>query len=113
MQYTNEFPIEQMEMKVYFKHGIAQSELYQDAGDGYGYQVDDYTLHEFEMVGSATEIVINQTRSGKRHPDYETFKIELIGLPFKAKVCEVDGNQVPIKNGRIVVNVNFKNLTIR
>ncbi len=113
MQYTNERPIDEMTLKVYFKDGLAKSELYQDAGDGYGYLADDYTLHEFELVGSDTEMILRQDKSGKRRPDYSTFKLELIGLPFEPKSCNVDGKIVAIENNSCVVAADFKTITIK
>ncbi|MEM8908641.1 MAG: TIM-barrel domain-containing protein, partial [Bacteroidota bacterium] len=37
-QYTSEAPIEQLQLRLYFKEGQTESQLYEDQGEGYAYQ---------------------------------------------------------------------------
>ena len=108
MQYTNERPIEEMLLRVFYKKGTALSELYQDSGEGYEYKNGEFCLHSFELNGSKEKITISQSRSGNWSPTYGTFKLELVGLPFDGKNCLVDGEAVEVVDNVCIVPFDFK-----
>lgn len=112
MQYSDERAIEQMTLKVYFKNGNANSELYQDAGDGYGYEQGQYALHLFELIGNDNSLRIRQQRAGQLSPTYDTFKVELIGLPFEAKQCVVDGQLIEIVENAVILPSDFEEMLV-
>lgn len=117
-QYVGEKVIDELKFDVYYKPGKESSQLFEDAHDGYDYKKGRYSFREFNLIGKEKELIIQQHKSGKYDAPYQTFKLELHGLPFKvAKVkidkegflCEdivVDGETT------IVVDKNFRELVI-
>lgn len=109
MQYTRERPIEEMTLRAYYKRGVAHSELYQDDGDGYGYRTGQYVRHTFELNGTEHQMVLRQRRQGDWKPPYRTFRVEVIGLPFDAVACRVDGQMIaPETDGAWVLPADFQ-----
>ena len=96
-QYVGEKVIEQVTLDVYYKEGKENSELYEDATDGYDYIKGRYSLRDFSLLGKKDELIIQQHKSGKFITTYETFKINLHGLPFKIAKVEVDNVEIPFK----------------
>lgn len=89
-QYVGEKVIDKVTLDVYFKEGKEQSELYEDAGDGYDYIKGRFSLRSFNLVGKKNELIVQQHKSGKYTTPYEVFKVNLHGLPFKILKIEVD-----------------------
>lgn len=61
-----------------------------DAQDGYDYAKGRYNLRSFSFTGKENEVIIQQHKDGSYSIEYETMKIELIGLPFKINEIEID-----------------------
>jgi len=116
-QYVGEKIIEQLELDVYFKMGKETSEVYEDAHDGYDYKKGRYSLRNFNQVGKMNSLTIQQFKSGTFITTYETFKINIHGLPFKIKSIEVDNEEIDIKmlNGKVTFEVTneFRELHIK
>ncbi len=115
-QYVGEKDIEQLELDVYFKKGKEVSEVYEDAQDGYDYKKGRYSLRNFTQVGKKHSLVIQQFKSGKYTTTYDTFKINIHGLPFTIKSIQVDNEEIDIKmsNGDVTLEVTkeFRELHI-
>lgn len=115
-QYVGEKKIEQLDLSVYFKEGVEQSTIYEDAGEGYDYAKGGYSIRNFRMRGKATELIIQQFKDGTYITPYSTLKININGLPFKIESLEVDNEIVPLKlvrrNGDncIEIDKNFNEL---
>ncbi len=105
-QYVGEKVIDQLEFDLYYKEGKEISEVYEDAHDGYDYKKGRYSLRNFNQVGKKTSLTIQQFKSGKFTTSYNTFKINIHGLPFKIKKIEVDNEEIDIS--RINGNVTFE-----
>ena len=105
-QYVGEKVIEQLELDLYYKEGKEISEVYEDAHDGYDYKKGRYSLRNFNQVGKNNSLTIQQFKSGKFITSYNTFKINIHGLPFKIKNIEVDNEKIDIS--RINGNVTFE-----
>jgi len=50
------------------------------------------------LTGKKNELIIQQFKNGAFITSYNSFKINLIDLPFKIKEIEIDNEIVPIKN---------------
>ena len=115
-QYVGEKVIEQLELDVYYKKGKESSEVYEDAQDGYDYKKGRYSLRNFTLVGKNKSLIIQQYKSGKFITSYETFKINIHGLPFKIKSIQVDNEEIEIKklNGDVTLEITkeFRELHI-
>ncbi|MDG1572591.1 glycoside hydrolase family 31 protein [Robiginitalea sp. M366] len=117
-QYVGEKTIEQLRLNVYYKLGVEQSTLYEDAQDGYDYKKGGYSLRNFRVSGREKEIIIQQYKDGSYITPYKDMKVNLIGLPFRIKSVEVDNQKVDLKSVRpngdntIVVDKNFGELHI-
>ncbi len=95
-QYTSEKNFDQITLKAFAGNG--QSELYEDAGDGYAYQEEEaYRISSFEMSHSKNDIRIRQVQTGTHEPGYLTYRIELIGLSARPASGTCDGETVEIE----------------
>jgi alpha-glucosidase len=101
MQWTGEKPIEELTLYVYYKNGKETSTLYEDAGEGYDYQQDVYSLKRYETMGTETNFTLLQTMEGSYIPTYSSVKVYLVGFPTFLKRCTVDGHEMPIKEIRL------------
>ncbi|WP_298340870.1 glycoside hydrolase family 31 protein [uncultured Algibacter sp.] len=97
-QYVGEKTIDELLLDVYYKEGKEDSEVYEDATDGYDYIKGRYSLRTFKLSGKKKELIIQQHKSGKFITTYKTFKLNLHGLPFKISKVEVDNVQIPLKD---------------
>jgi alpha-glucosidase len=101
MQYTNEKPIDELTLYVYYKNGAMSSELYEDRGEGYQHENGEFSLKTFKTDGNSTQFELIQTKQGNFKPAYTNLKIFLVGIPFFAKKCIMDGEEMPIKEIRL------------
>jgi len=93
-QNTDQVPIDELMLHVYFKEGTCQSELYEDKGDGFEHQTGQHSLKKYELIGEEKSVVLKQQKHGE-HPDtYLSVNIFLNGLPFKPTNCQVDGESI-------------------
>ena len=117
-QYVGELEIKELILNVYFKIGVEDSTIYEDAQDGYDYKKGGYSVRNFKLNGKPKELIIQQFKDGTYVTPYENFKIKIIGLPFKIATIEVDNEKVSMKdvslNGgsTIEINKNFTQLHI-
>ena len=95
-QNTDQVPIDELMLHVYYKNGSCKSELYEDQGDGFEHQANQYSSKEYTFQGSASEVILNQKKTGQ-HPDqYLHVNLFFNGLPFKPSSCTVDGKAVEV-----------------
>ncbi len=96
-QYVGELPISVLVLDVYFKLGIENSTVYEDAQDGYDYKKGNYSHRKFRLDGKKKELILQQFKDGNFITPYETFQLNLIKLPFKIGSIEVDNVKVDLK----------------
>ena len=97
-QFVGEKTIDQLTLDVYYKEGKEDSQIYEDATDGYDYLKGRYSLRNFNLHGKKNELIIQQHKSGKFMTTYETFKLNLHGLPFKITKVEIDNVVIAFKD---------------
>lgn len=118
MQYVDEKPVDELLLSVYYKEGKEDSQIFDDAHDGYDYVKGRYSLRTFKLTGRPNELIIQQHKEGKFIATYETFMLNIHGLPFKIKEIQIDNMQIPIEsvktNGKnsMVVDKNFNEVHI-
>ena len=91
MQYVGEKPVAELSLHVYYLDGQAESVLYDDGGDGYGYEQGERTTRRFTVTGDATSLTINQAIEGDYAPAYATYRVVLHGLPGTIATIAADG----------------------
>ena len=117
-QYVGEKVIEELTLDTYYKEGIENSTVYEDAQEGYDYTMGYFSLRKFKLNGKENELIIQQFKDGTYNTPYEQLRINLIGIPFKIKAIEVDNVKVPLEkvkpNGdnTIMVDKDFTELHI-
>jgi len=72
VSYEGQRKLDTMEVHVY--PGSATSQLYEDAGDGYGYQRGEYRLTSFQTSTTAHQLVASLAREGS-YPGVHTFEV--------------------------------------
>jgi alpha-glucosidase len=118
-QYVGELDFKELDLEVYFRIGVQNSAVYEDDQDGYGYKKGQYSLRNFKLKGKEKSLVIQQFKDGTYETSYDTFRINLHGLPFEIKAIEIDNEAVPLKqvkpNGNNVIEVSkdFTQLVIK
>ena len=117
-QYVGEKKIDQLSLDAYYKEGVEQSTLYEDEQEGFDYTKGIYSLRNFKLNGKKNELIIQQFKDGTFITEYETIKINLIGLPFKIETIELDNEIISLKeaglngNNSIEIDKNFTELHI-
>ena len=94
MQYVGEKEVEEVLLNVYFADYEVNSFLYEDHGDTFAYEQDIYSEKKFSVKGTATSLVIEQSRTGLYTPNYEWYRYNVVGLPFKVSKIAVDDKEV-------------------
>jgi len=94
MQYVGEKEVEEVLLNVYFADYEVNSFLYEDHGDTFAYEQDIYSEKKFSVKGTAATLVIEQSRTGLYTPNYEWYKYNVVGLPFKVSKVTVDDKEV-------------------
>ncbi len=116
-QYVGEKKVEELKLEVYFKLGKEKSQVYEDAHDGYDYKKGRYSLRNFSLVGKSNSLTIQQFKSGKFITEYDTFELNLHGLPFKIDKIMVDNEdfdmkKLKIKDTILIVSKEFTDIKI-
>ncbi len=119
-QYVGEKTIDQLRLEVYYKLGNKEvSKVYEDAQDGYDYMKGRFSLRSFSFTGKENEVIIQQHKDGTFVTEYETIKIDFIGLPFTIKEVEIDNVVVSLdsinydkENGSMVIPKGFTELHV-
>ncbi len=117
-QYVGELVIKELQLDVYYKLGIENSSVYEDAQDGYDYTKGEYSFRNFKLTGKENELILQQFKDGNFRTTYETFKLNLMGLPFKIKAIQLDNEKIALKdvkmngNNTIHVTKDFTTLHI-
>ncbi len=100
-QWTDEKPVDELTLYVFFKEGAETSRLYDDAGDGYGNDQGQYRLSCFETRGGKGVFTLHHEVEGAWQPAHQRVLIYLVGFPEFVKRCLVDGEDVPIREIRL------------
>ena len=95
-----------------------QGSLYWDAGEGYGYQVEQYTRRQYRMQRDGKAVTLTQATSGQFNTSFQYANIRLVGLTHAPGRVTVDGKLLPHalqfdrRTASVVVPLNFTTVTI-
>ncbi len=117
-QYVGELEFEELTLDIYYKEGKEKSVVYEDAQDGYDYKKGRYSFLSFQATGKEKELNIQLHKEGKYDTNYSKYKINLIGLPFRVKMIEIDNVEVSFDvntleiSGYLIIDKEFTALHI-
>ncbi len=94
MQYTQEKPIETLELKAFMTEGEVESVFYLDDGDGYDYEENQFRLATFRLKGEGRRLEIEQRIQGSYRASFQDYRLVLHGITAKVVRCTVDGKPV-------------------
>ncbi|MGV3508256.1 MAG: DUF5110 domain-containing protein, partial [Sphingobacteriaceae bacterium] len=105
---------------IYYSDYEVNSFYYEDHGDTFAYEQDIYTEKKFVVKGDTESCTIKQSSEGLYTPNYETYELKLIGLPFQPSKVLVDGKEQQnlslnfdeLKRVVIKANKNFKEIQV-
>jgi alpha-glucosidase len=92
-QYVGEKETQQMELNVY-AGGSRESQLYEDAGNGFDYKKGAYQLTIFNTNDSGSELTIDVSRKGSYSKAVDKFNFQIHGISAEPKSVTADGKTV-------------------
>ncbi|WP_010134640.1 glycoside hydrolase family 31 protein [Ochrovirga pacifica] len=104
-QYVGEKKIDKLYLDIFFKEGKEVSDVYEDANDGYDYTKGRFSLRNFTVKGKSDSLTIKQHKSGAFVTEYDSFIINLIGLPFIVGTIRIDNEDVSLEETMIGLRV--------
>ncbi len=118
MQYVGEVEVKELILHAYFHSKPYKSVLYEDAGDGYGYEKGEANLRTYKTTGNENNFVLMQSIEGSYKSKYSKFDLTVHGIPFEVKEILVDNEPVPFTYDqeahkvRLKVKADFQRLAI-
>ena len=110
MQYVGQKPVDILTLKSYFGGEGVISYLYEDGGDGYGYEKGIYNLKKFTTVSTPGSFKITCHRNGHFEPDYSHYKVEVFGLPFVPKRVLINDKEIGTNEFQFVEKILSVNI---
>jgi alpha-glucosidase len=116
-QFVGEKDIKALTLKVYFSNNYTETELYEDAGEGYDFKKSKaFSVTQFSVSNSEDAFILSRFvdhevyDSDKNWSSKSGFEIEFIGVPFVVNTVEIDGEVVDFQLVGTVykVNVDYK-----
>lgn len=114
-QYVGEKELNELKLDIYYKDGNEESEVYEDAFDGYDYNKGQYSNRNFKLIGKPDSLTIQQFISGKYITPYNEFELNFIGLPFEISTIKLDNEEISIselKNNKLRVSKEFTRIKV-
>lgn len=117
MQYVDEKRIESLKLIVYYGIEEANTYLYEDHGDTFAYEQHIYLEKKFIVKGEDDKLAISQYVEGLYSERYDTYELNMVGLPFDVSDVFVDDKRnVFEKNGegRYVMKIpkDFRHIVV-
>lgn len=94
MQHVGEKSIENLVLRLY--PGSHETILYEDAGEGLGYQHGEYRWVYITALEDEERLVLSRRVAGQFEPEYETITLEVIGLSDEPYEVRVDRQGAPL-----------------
>ncbi len=122
MQYVGEKEVEELTLHVYYANKNSEvSYLYEDKGDGYGYEENEKCVNTFTFEGSPYHATLHQHKEGQFKTSYTTYKLVLHGFPSSITSYKIDDeeekafetyekNQIGKKLAILTVSQNFQKI---
>ena len=103
LDYTDQRALDTLSLRVY--PGTAKSELYEDEGDGYGYEAGRLRLSTFTTTDDGGRVVLAVARRGS-YGGARTFQLAM-ALAARPQRVIVDGRDVPVAYDAVAHEVRF------
>ncbi|WP_420460465.1 TIM-barrel domain-containing protein [Neolewinella sp.] len=118
VQYTRQLAEAETLHLSLFLADSGSSALYWDAGEGYGYRVQQYTLRRYGMQRDGRQITLTQEVEGQYNASFRYANIRLVGLTHPPGRVTVDGQLLPHalkfdqRTASVVVPFDFRTVVI-
>ncbi|GAA4299909.1 TIM-barrel domain-containing protein [Nibribacter koreensis] len=89
-QYVGEKDIQEITLHVYYSPATFESIVYEDGGDGYGYEEGQYLEKTFQTATSLTTYSLTQQIKGEGVTLHQTYRVVFHGMPAKTASVMVD-----------------------
>lgn len=89
-QYVGHKQMEELNLHVYYDEGTQSSEVYEDAGEFYGYEQGNYHHRVFTLEVIEKQVCIRQRTDGRYNSDHKFFRFHLHGFPKAPKAITLD-----------------------
>jgi alpha-glucosidase len=93
LQYVGERHLDTLELHVW-DGGSARSELYEDAGEGFGYRKGEFRLTTFQTTADAGALRVALSQTGRYAGAASVFQVVVHGLAKAPGTVRVDGRRV-------------------
>jgi alpha-glucosidase len=98
MAHTGERAVDPLTLLLYPAEGVNEFVLYEDAGDGFGYENEEYARRTVSCEESAGSVTVRiGERGGSFVPERETLRLELRGFGSAPESVEVNGESVELQ----------------
>ncbi len=94
MQHTGESLPRTLQMRVY--PGVAETVLYEDAGEGMGYEQGDYRWVYMNSAWEENIFTLKRRTAGRYQPPYEAIKLDIYGMEQEPLEVRVDRRPAPV-----------------
>ena len=103
MQFTNEKPVDTLQLKLYYSEEEKINTLYEDEGEGYKYQKGGYNLKSFTSKSKKNAFYFTCDSTGDYKTTYAKINLVIYGLPEKIKRCLIDKKEASfVKKGQVI-----------
>ncbi len=121
IQHTGAMFSSELNLHIFCHNKLIISQLYEDKGEGYGYQKGKYCLRTFSSQTIQKSFSLKQKVAGKFKLRYPSIRLHINGLPFKPGSCAVDGKATKfqlieiggIQSYALTVPVDFAEVAIK
>jgi len=94
MQYVDVNAVQTLTLRIY--PGDTETTLYEDAGEGLGYEDGDYRWVYIACERDGDKLIINRRTAGRYEPPYQSIKLEVVGLNREPSEVRVDRQGAPV-----------------
>lgn len=94
VQYVGEKAIDKLTLRLY--PGTHETVLYEDAGEGQGYQQGQYRWVYITATEEDEKLIVNRRVAGSFEPTYKTISLEIVGLHDEPHAIRVDRQGAPV-----------------
>jgi alpha-glucosidase len=113
MQHTGEKPIDKLILRIYTDSG--ETRLYEDAGEGLGYEQGEYRWMHIVCTETANTMTIERDIEGAYQPTYSQIELQTVGFRTAPVSVLVDGQHAEkwsFINGMLTVTVGEFNTVL-
>ncbi|MEM6967206.1 MAG: glycoside hydrolase family 31 protein [Bacteroidota bacterium] len=110
-EYVGQKVIPDTTLHIYYINGENESTYYMDAGDGYSYQKDEFSLRKYKVIGNENQLIIQQTIEGDFVNLAKKFTLTFHALPNDLKSVTMGEKKLKFKKtqeaGRSLFEINI------